>query len=170
MLKETFISSKSVTSDEIILTKGSNADGLSNAMAKAIDNRTYIVRKLVDAVERNTGNDTDADWVSDGHWYNEAFNGVTVMVQRTKVKVGLYDPSVRTSVLDPKLIPQQTSKGTIFQKAFLSQFETSNQSKAYSKPNVVGTFKGKEIQMKDMKLLFQSNLFCIPDVNVQDLS
>lgn len=163
-------SGSTVGSDVLLIPKGGSISSLSNQTAIAINNRTLIVEKLIDAVERNTGNDSDANWVSDGHWYNEAFNGVTVMVQQTKLKVGFYDPALRTTVLDPKLIPQQTSKGTIFQKAFSSQFETSDTSGAFGKPNVVGVFKGKEIQMRDMQFLFQSNVFFIPDANVQDLS
>lgn len=162
--------SGSPISDTVILTKNQGISSLSNPKAVAINNRTFIVKKLVEAIERNTGNDTDADWVSDGHWYNEAFNGVTVMEWNTKINVGFYDPSLRTTVLDPKLIPKQETKGTVFTNAFISQFETSDKSLNYGKTNVVGTFKGNEIQMRDLKFLFQSNTFYIPDVNVQDLS
>lgn len=154
----------------IIIPKNGDISNISDYTAKMINNRTYVVTKLVDAIERNTGNDGKATWVSDGHWYNEAFNGVTVVVQSTDIKVGLFDPSVRSTILDPKLIPQQTSKRTMFEKAFLCQFRTSPKSTVYGKDNVIGMFKGEEIQTKELNKLFWSNKFYIPDVNVQDLS
>lgn len=163
-------SSGAKLSDKVILNKAQDEAGLSDSLAVMINNRTYVVTKLCDAIERNTGNDPENTWVSDEKWYNEAFNGITVMVSKTKLKVGLYDPSVRTSVSDPKLIPKQTSKGTSFTTAFISQFKTSNKSNNYTKENVIGTFKGKEIQIKDLDRLFMSNEFYIPDMNVQDLS
>lgn len=158
-----------------ILSKKEDASKLSSSgdenIAKKINTRTLVVDKLVKSVERNTGNDKSASWASsDGHWYNEAFNGVTVVVQKTQLSVGLKNPTVRTTILDPRLIPQQSSKGTIFTKAFLSQYKTSNTPMGTGKPNVIGTFKGRDITLANLDLLFYSNKFYIPDATVQDLS
>ncbi|MBO5387901.1 MAG: hypothetical protein J6A59_07170, partial [Lachnospiraceae bacterium] len=56
----------------VILTKDQGIESLSGT-AKMINSKTYAVTKLVDAIERNTGNDI-TEWASDGKWYNEAFD------------------------------------------------------------------------------------------------
>jgi hypothetical protein len=56
-----------------------------NAKAKEIDNKTYVVRKLLASVERGGGNDSTATWSK--KWYNEAMDGITVMVQETKINI-----------------------------------------------------------------------------------
>ena len=80
-----------------ILSQGQDASGISGR-AKMLDQRTGVVTKLVDAIERNTGED-DNTWAPSKAWYNEAFNGVTVIVQTTNIQVGLYDPSIRSTIL-----------------------------------------------------------------------
>ena len=149
-----------------ILSQGQDASAISGR-AKMIDQRTGVVTKLVKAIERNTGADENS-WAPSSAWYNEAFNGVTVIVQTTKIQVGLHDPSVRSTILDPKLIPKQESKGTLFQDAQISQFKTNPQTIMGN--NILGTFAGKQIATKNLDILFWSNPFYIPDANVQDLS
>ena len=164
------VNGNSTVSNKKILNKYQTADSISDKVARDINLRTHVVDNLIASIERNTGEDAAADWATDGHWYNEAFNGVTVIVQRTWLKVGLYDPSLRTAVLDPKLVPQQESKGKIFTDLFISQFRSSDTSEKYGEPNVIGTFKGQKIHTRDLEMLFVSNAFYIPDANVQDLS
>lgn len=159
-----------------ILSKNQGANKLNTQteygnLAQQINTRTLVVDKLCKAIERNTGNDKSASWASaDGKWYNEAFNGVTVVIQRTKLEVGMTSPNLRTTILDPKLTPQQKDKGDIFTSAYLSQFKTSDTPLATGKQNVIGSFKGKDITLNKLDTLFWSNKFYIPNATVQDLS
>lgn len=153
----------------VILTKNQGISSLSNATAKALDARTLVVTKFVESIERNTGNDSEAGWVSDGHWYNEAFDGVSVLVQRTELEIGFAQPSVRSTVLDPKLTPANSGQSDLYSKAYATQFKTQEASKAYGEKDVLGTFKGQTIKTKNLDMLFWSNKFYIPNVNVQDL-
>ena len=144
--------------------------------AKEIDEKTYIVRKLVDAIERNTGNDGSATWVSSGKWYNEAMDGITIEVQTTQITVGFNSPALRSSVLDVKLIPlfeegnKSNTKATFFKKYFSSAFRTQNYSTAMgSVEDVIGKFKGTSIKLIDTENLFTSKVFYIPNVTTQDL-
>ena len=155
----------SVNSDkgERILTKTQDASSLPSGDAKTINLKTGIVDKLVAAIERNTGNDTTASWASsDGHWYNEAYEGVIVMVQKTAVEIKFGAPNSRATVLDPKLIPKLSSTSDQNLTAFLMQYDTD-----LSESTPISTFKGTEIYMRDANLLFNSNKVYITNSTVQ---
>lgn len=156
----------------VILTKNQDASALSNATAKNINNRTYIVDKLVKAIERNTGSDSGATNVSDGAWYNEAFDGITVIVQTTVLETGMIDPATRTAVLDVKLTPKNKGQSDLFSSAYISQFKMKSQT-IYGEDDMIGTFSNmggsKSVYMKEMENLYKTKPFYIPNVNVQDL-
>ena len=93
---------------EVIVTKGQGAESINNRTAKTINDKTQVVAQLVKALERNTGSDNSTTWSSaDGKWYNEAFDGVTVLVSTTTINTGLWDPMERSTVFDPKLTPKK---------------------------------------------------------------
>ncbi|MBO5386914.1 MAG: hypothetical protein J6A59_02050 [Lachnospiraceae bacterium] len=146
-------------------------DGLSYNM---INSRTYIGDKLLEAVEQGAegegeGYDNTCNWINE--WYNEAFDGVVVIVQQTILEVGYNDPAERTSVLDPKLTPKQASQKSMFSDYFLSQIKTREYSQYYGedKPGIMGEFKGAQVLLKDMDYLFWSRKFWIPNATTQDL-
>ena len=147
----------------VILTKGQDASALGGAV-KAVDNRTGFVTKYVAAVERNTGNDSTAAWAPDGKWYNEAYYGIVVVEQTSQIEVKFYATDMRTTVMDPKLIPQITKKNEPM-KAFMFQYKTALPSDA-----AISTFKGKAVYMRNADLLFQSQKCYIISQTVQDLS
>lgn len=148
-----------------LLSRGEKTftSSVSNTAYK-INQRTKVVDMLVQAVERNTGDDTSASWATaDGKWYNEAFNGITIQVDKTILRVGLFLTETRNTILDPKLIPLTEGKADMFTKAFLTQYKTSDANAA-----TIGTFKGASVQMEGMDMLFHSRKFYIPNVTVQD--
>ena len=148
-----------------ILNKTQTASSLSGT-AKTINDKTLVVDKLVKALERNTGDDTEAIWATDGKWYNEAFDGVTVLKQVTTITVKLKDPAERMSVLDPKLTPKSSGKGDMFNKDkyMLSYYQTEN-------IGYVGTFRGKvKLSLNTSQLFKSSGKFIIPNVTTQDLN
>ena len=147
-----------------ILNKKQGVEVLSGE-ALAINNRTYAVQKLLAALERNAGNDTTASWASDGRWYNEAYAGITVYVQHTDIQVGLtvgVNP-LRTMVLDPKLIPQVTSKKDQGTTAFSSAFKVD-----LDQNTPIGKFKGTDIFMASPDMLFHSRNIYITNMTVDD--
>lgn len=168
----------------IILEKDQQIDKLTGT-AKMINERTYVVTKLVDSIERNSGNDYGASWASgDGHWYNEAFDGITVIVHKTVIETGFVNPLQRECVLDPKLCANSTGvrfdsslnkyltgagKGFMFTKYMVAQFKTSESSVYYNEHLAVGMFKNNTIYMEDMDMLYKSKVFYIPNVVVSDL-
>ena len=64
------------------------------------------------------GNDTEAPWATaDGKWYNEAFDGITVLVSKTRLNIGYFNPTERQSVIDPKLSVFQKGKESLAEVA-----------------------------------------------------
>lgn len=151
--------------------QGSGAGEISG-VAKEINDRTMIVTKLVDAVERNTGNDSEAKNISP-RWYNEAFDGVTVVVFTTVIETGMIDPAERAAVLDVKLTPENKGQADLFTKAYVSQFKMNDTSAAYTNKEQIGIFSNmggmRDVYMSEMELLYTSKKFYIPNVNTQDL-
>lgn len=145
-----------------VLTKTQNANNLSG-MAQFLNYRTLVVTKLLAALERNTGNDKTAEWAPDGAWYNEAYSGVIIMVQRTGVEIKFDRTNERMTVLDPKLVPYIKSKKLQGTQAFLSQYCTN----LYDN-DVIAFFKGEPVYMYKANLLFNSNKFYITNMTVQD--
>lgn len=154
--------------DSVILTKDQGVESLSG-MALAINSRTLVITKLVDSIERNTGSDSTAQWVGDGHWYNEAFNGITVVVNTTKLKTGYLDPRERTCILDPKLNVKSTGQSQLFNGFMVGQFKMRDFSAAYGSKEVLGEFKGNPVRMKDMDWLYKTKKFYLSSISTQDL-
>lgn len=152
---------------EVILSKTQDESSLTG-MAKVIDERTYIVRKLVKAIERDTGSDGTNTW-TDSKWYNEAFDGIQVIVQKTLLTTGYIEPTERTQVLDPKLTPKSTGQSSLFSEYFLSQFKTREYSDEYNEKYVMGEFKGDKVLMNELEQFYWSRRFWIPNVTTQDL-
>lgn len=141
--------------------------------ARDINFRTGIVDKMLACLELGTGFDETAGWTNEEEsygWYNEAFNGITIVEQTTPLKVGFLEPFERTSVLDPALTPKSAGQSEMFKVYNVTQFKMRPFSDKYpNKNNKVGEFKGTEVYMQGMDILYKSDKFYIPNVNVQDL-
>lgn len=177
------------TSGEVRAVSGQSADGKSNAgvliaakgsdtvtgsgAAATVAKKTGVVAQLRKALIDNEGNDKEASWASgDGKWYNEAFDGVTYMVNTTVINVGLWDPMERSTVLDPMQTQSQSSTEDFFNK---DKYNSSVFSSYVDGGPVVtvGTFTNSAGSSKtfsmDFSKLFVSDVFYIPNVTTQDL-
>lgn len=161
------------TVDDVNPNIGSETKGnlANDSIANQINQRTHVVDKLQAAVEQGTGVDKTGRSKTGEHWYNEAFDGITVYVQTTELSLGYIDPPARSTVLDVKITQTQDNQSDMFNrnKYNMSQYRTKPYSDAYMENNVVGTFKGNSVAMKDMHLLFFSKKFLIPNATVDDL-
>ena len=138
-----------------------------------LDVKTNYITNTINSVERNTGDDKiNATWVSDGKWYNEAFDGYYEVVQTAVFKVGLQMPNVRVSVLDPNLCPSAGSKGEIYTNAYVSQFcmDTKSTVAKNEEDGYIGTFEGTKVYMVNPELLYYTRPFYIPNATVQDIT
>ena len=158
---------------EVIVTKSQGAESISNRTAKTINDKTQVVTQLVKALERNTGNDNSTAWSSaDGKWYNEAFDGVTVLVSTTTINTGLWDPMERSTVFDPKLTPSQSSKESIGNSFYSFQMRTAAYSDLYEgEVNRVGNFMGVNVYSNvDLIELFKTDKWFSSNITTQDLN
>lgn len=158
--------------------KGSETMGslASDSTANFINVRTHVVDKLAAAVERNTGKDKayGDEGIRSGKeaWYSEAFDGVTVIVQKTELSVGYKAPNARTSLLDPRLCkPNEKGQSGMFKDGSYSssQYKCRDHNEAYIAKDKVGVFKNTDIFTEKMDMFFWSRPFYIPNMNVQDL-
>lgn len=161
------------TVDDVNPNIGSETKGnlANDSIANQINQRTHVVDKLRAAVEQGTGVDTTGRSKTGTNWYNEAFDGITVYVQTTELSLGYIDPPARSTVLDVKLTQTQDNQQDMFNKDKynMSQYRTKPYSDIYGVDDAVGTFKGNEVYMKEMNMLFFSKKFLIPNATVDDL-
>ena len=158
---------------EVIVTKGHGAESINNRTAKTINDKTQVVTQLVKALERNTGSDNSTTWSSaDGKWYNEAFDGVTVLVSTTTINTGLWDPMERSTVFDTKLTPNQSSKENIGTSFYSFQMRTAAYSDLYEgEANRVGNFMGVNVYSNvDLTELFKTDKWFSSNITTQDLN
>lgn len=137
-----------------------------------IDVKTKFISNLIKSVERNTGSDANATWTTDGKWYNEAFDGIYLVMQTATYKVGIGIPSIRTSVLDPNLCPSKGSTSQLFTNAHMSQFCMDSKSTVAQDEDdhYIGTYEGTKVYLPDLETMYISRPFYIPNANVQDLT
>ena len=153
---------------KLVLTKTQNESALTGDI-KEINDRTYVISKLRDALEFNTGYDVDAPWAADGKWYNEAFDGVSVWVFESTVETGLIDSNVRTQVFDPKLITSNSAGISSSYNTFaVNQFRTSVYAYDNTTTNLVGKFKANNIHMMGLERLYISKPFYNSNITVTD--
>ena len=157
--------------DTVILTKSQGVESISNRTAKSINDKTCIVTQLVKALERNSGSDTSAIWAPDGKWYNEAFDGITVLVTTTEVHTGFWEPLERTTVFDPKLTPKNTYKGDLGTSFYVFQMRTDSSSDIYlGEENRVGSFMGVKVYSNvGLTELYKTDKFFSSSITTQDL-
>ena len=158
--------------NKIILKKGYGVERITDVKAKNINDRTGIVTQLFEALEHNTGKDNTAIWASgDGKWYNEAFDGVTILVSTTQIHVGYWDPQLRTTVFDTKLTPYQSDKMDIGKRFYSFQLKTKSYSEKYkNEKDRIGSFMGEKVYSNvPLNRLYKTNKWFSSSISTQDL-
>lgn len=166
--------SSNITSEgegTLVLAQGQDSSALTDAKIKKINEKTHIIDKIVAALETNKGSDSDAGWVGNGHWYNEAFDGITIAESVTELKLGFIRPFSRSSVIDPKLCPSSSSKSDILNSYVFSQLKMREYSEKWGSSEIgkLAEYKGNMFKTKDLDDIFKSDIFYIPNATVQDL-
>lgn len=157
--------------DKCIKVCEQNSKTIIDTKAKELNDRTYVVDKLRKSLEYKTGKDKTANkkeynnWAKDGKWYNEAFDGITIIVQKSVIEVGFGTDREKSSILDPKLIPLNKGKHDLFTNYHVGQYYVD----VDAENEKIGTFKGAKVASGDLKYLFYTKAFLIPNVTSQDL-
>lgn len=151
---------------QVILKKNEGVEKLSGT-AKEIDDYTKVVTNLVNSLTRNAGNDKSASWATDGKWYNEAYDGVSIAIYSAQIDVGIdgYEGlNYRTCVLDPNLTPSSAGQTDVFSKANIFQYSINTNGK-----NLTAKVLDQNVQIPYAGDLLVSRYAFIPNMNVQNL-
>jgi hypothetical protein len=148
---------------------------------KELDDKTKLVTNYVSAIDRNQGENESRDT-----WYNEAFDGISVILSEYMIEVGFSDGNgtgvnSRTSALDPKLCGLIESKSDIFNYNSETAKEKIRSSCFAIYPTLSSKPKGFvaecnwgdtviPIQIRNIEYLFLSKVFYIPNGTVMDLN
>lgn len=155
---------------------------LKNKEFKLLDDNTKLISNFYKSLDRRGGKDRNGK-----SWYNEAYDGISVIVADLRYSLGFKNPSsVRSVVLDTLLTGKVENKqdlynfedSTLEEKLRTSCFITSESSAVTNtkKDGYLGSFKAKEdnlsldLFISKPELLFYSKLFYIPNATVSDLN
>ncbi|WP_313130975.1 hypothetical protein [Anaerocolumna sp.] len=147
---------------------------------KELDDKTKLVTNYVSSIDRNQGTDKN-----NNPWYNEAFDGISVILSEYMIQVGFTDgnstgASSRTSALDPKLCGLIESKSDIFNYSSDTAKDKIRSSCFAIYPTLSSKPKGYvaecnwgdtvvPIQIRNIEYLFLSKVFYIPNGTVMDI-
>lgn len=144
---------------------------------KELDDKTKIISNYISGIDRNQGSDRDNQT-----WYNEAFDGVSVVYRQWAVQLGFGNgQSARSSALDTKLTGKlgdrrdlyNFSEASLAEKTRTSLFQLSTRStdpSANGKADgYIGSIDGLDIR-NNMAASMYSKLFYIPNASVTDLN
>ena len=162
---------KNGTSIASITKNQSINDLLSNTEVKELDDKTKLVTNYLAVIDRNKG-DVDGE-----RWYNEAWDGISVVMTEYEFEVGFGKPDVRTSALDPKLTGLLESKSDVYNfkdesKVRSSVFRTAINNNINGKPRWVATWgdTNVDIIIRDIENMLISKPFYLPNATVMDLN
>lgn len=165
------------------INKLQTADELINLSEETqeLDSKTKLITNYLKAIDRNLGQDAYGDT-----WYNEAFDGISVILSEYLIEVGLKDSKgngagIRSAVLDPKLCGVIESKRDIFNFSKETAKDKIRSTTFAINPNQISTLKGLvavckwgneevPIQLRNIEYLFLAKSFYIPNGTVMDIS
>lgn len=162
-----------------------SADTLINKSKELqlLDANTKLITNYVAALDRNKGDKSKYDRY-DKNKYNEAFDGVSVLLTDISFDIGFgQGMTKRTNVLDPLLVAQAESKSDLYNfadesKVRSSVYVTTTTSTASDKQQdgYFGTLKAVsgigdlEIGISDIQSMVYTKNFYIPNATVSDLN
>jgi hypothetical protein len=169
---------------------------LSNAEIKRVDDATKAVTNFVSSIDRNLSSNNSLTR-QNKTWYNEAFDGITVLYSYLSYDIGLGDGSTGILSGNAKSIAKRTAQLDVFlsgkqdNKADMYNFKTDQDEKLRSSMILTGEYKngvpsrastGKigcltlkngnkmQTELSTMETFAYTKMFYIPNVNVTDLN
>lgn len=143
-----------------ILSQTEDTSSLKDEKALFFENQNQLISRFLESIERCTGNDSSADWVSNGHWYNEGVN-LYIKSDITSIKLG-FDKCKR-SLVNGLTVPSdsRTDMGT---RAYSFGWLLDIPDKV-----IVGKFNGSDIKLSNPQfLLYSKTSYYTTNMSVQD--
>ena len=164
---------------------------LADAEIKRVDDATKAVTNFVAALDRNLGYDRQ-----NATWYNEAFDGITVLYSYLSYDIGLGDGSTGVISGEAKSVPVRTAvqdtflSGVLENRADLYNFKSDSENKVRSSMILTGEYTDggvsypsgnlgalttkngttMQITLPNMETFAFSKMWYIPNANVTDLN
>lgn len=173
---ESDITSKLNSNDAILIPVGSDIMAItSNPYAVELEVHTKLFTNLLSVITRGGGDDEHSFWTSGNEWYYEAIDGICYVNYERAIYYGFEHTTVRSSILNPSIIPESANKGDILTLASSAAFAAKTKSEIRaSEPDgfICNGFglSGFAIGISETYNLYYSKAFSIPNANVQDLS
>lgn len=143
-----------------ILAQTEDVSSLKDEKALWFENQNQLISRFLESIERNTGDDSSADWVSNNHWYNEAVN-LYIESDITSIKLG-FDKCKRSLVNGLKVpSDSRTDMGT---KAYSFGWVLDIPDK-----QTVGKFNNTDVKLSNPQfLLYSKTSYYTTNMSVQD--
>lgn len=164
---------------------------LANAEVKRVDDATKAVTNFVKALDRNLGSDRNSN-----RWYNEAFDGITVLYTYLSYDIGLGDGSTGVISGEAKSVGTRTAvqdtylSGVLENKSDLYNFTDDTENKVRSTMMLTGQISNGQIHepsgdlgslttkngttmqitLSNMETFAYTKMYYIPNANVTDLN
>ena len=143
-----------------ILAQTEDTSSLKDEKAVWFENQNQLISRFLESIERCSGNDSSADWVNNGCWYNEGVN-LYIKSDITSIKVG-FDKCKR-SLVNGLTVPSdsRTDMGT---RAYNFGWLIDLPDK-----KVVAKFNGSDIKLSNPQfLLYSKTSYYTTNMSVQD--
>lgn len=121
-----------------------------------VNTTTNFIENFLNTIDRNVGPGPD-------QWYNEAWDGIGVIVYEAIFEIDLGNPAYRIAVLDPRLTPEQENMGEAFSEAF-----------GFGLVSAVDRLKldidGQQLELEEIKDAICTQQVYIPNATVMDIN
>lgn len=156
---------------------------LSNAEIDVLNKNTKVVSNFYNCLDHAGGKDRQGET-----WYNEAFDGVSVLVSDLRYSLGFNADLQRSTVLDPTLQGVAQSKSDLYNfddtmlnntlrtSCFFTTAKSTATEAEGKNAGYIGTVAGNSTigalntSLSDIQYLMFSKLFYITNANVSDLN
>lgn len=143
-----------------ILAQTEDTSSLKDEKAIFFENQNQLISRFLESIERCTGDDSSADWVSNGHWYNEAVN-LYIKSDITSIKIGL--DKCKRSLVNGLIVPSE-SKLDLGTKAISFGWLLDIPDK-----KIVGKFNNSDIKLSNPQyILYSKPTYYTTNMTVQD--
>lgn len=143
-----------------ILSQTEDVSSLKDEKALWFENQNQLISRFLESIERCSGNDSSADWVSNGHWYNEGVN-LYIKSDITSIKVG-FDKCKR-SLVNGLVVPSE-SKLDLGTKSYSFGWVLDIPDK-----KVIAEFNGADVKLSNPQyILYSKPTYYTTNITVQD--
>lgn len=143
-----------------ILAQTEDITSLKDEKAVWFEQQNQLISRFLESIERCSGNDSTADWVSNNHWYNEAVN-LYIKSDITSIKVGFN--KCKRSLVNGLVVPSE-SKLDLGTKAVSFGWLLDIPDK-----KVVAKFNNSDIKLSNPQyILYSKPTYYTTNMTVQD--